>query len=99
MGMPQTAVDRDRRDSRLSRRSARGPLNNTKWGGERSRRDDGAQYRATWCTRSSTGRTCARRHGQELHLELPVEGETEIWEIVNLTADAIPSTCTWSSSS
>ena len=31
--------------------------------------------------------------------ELPKEGETEVWEIVNLTADATPSTCTWCSSS
>ena len=31
--------------------------------------------------------------------EMPKEGDTELWEIVNLTADAHPITPTWCSSS
>jgi FtsP/CotA-like multicopper oxidase with cupredoxin domain len=60
-----------------------GPLeilvNNTKWSGKR---DDGS-IRGDFTPVTVGGVT-------EYYSELPNEGETEVWEIVNLTADAHP---------
>ena len=62
---------------------AGGPLevlvNNTKWDGKRS---DGS-VRADFVAITINGIT-------EYYSELPNEGDTEVWEIVNLTADAHP---------
>ena len=92
MGMPQTAVDPV---TGVTVAYPGGPLevlvNNTKWGGERI---------SGVMTEPSTGDlvyTFEHRPdfaldgtGKNYISELPVEGETEIWEIVNLTADAHP---------
>jgi FtsP/CotA-like multicopper oxidase with cupredoxin domain len=65
-----------------------GPLeilvNNTKWGGERITGVDAGMY-----TFEPVPGSTLDNHGNYL-TELPQEGTTEVWEIVNLTADAHP---------
>jgi FtsP/CotA-like multicopper oxidase with cupredoxin domain len=67
-----------------------GPLeilvNNTKWMGERI---TGVGADGVYTTEPVPGFTPSG-NGDEYVSELPVEGTTEIWEIVNLTADAHP---------
>ncbi len=86
MGMPRTATD-----SVTGNQVAYpgGPLeilvNNTKWDGQRIVGDDGVHYEMepidpNWPTDPA---------GNYLS-EVPLEGTTEIWEIVNTTADAHP---------
>jgi len=88
MGMPQNAINPV---TGLMTAYPGGPLevlvNNTKWNGERINGVDQATGMYTFETRpdftlDSTGKNWIS--------ELPKEGETEVWEIVNLTADAHP---------
>jgi FtsP/CotA-like multicopper oxidase with cupredoxin domain len=66
-----------------------GPLeilvNNTKWSGASAR-----NVRGTDPTPPPWFRGDFVRIGQNWYSELPQEGETELWEIVNLTADSHP---------
>jgi FtsP/CotA-like multicopper oxidase with cupredoxin domain len=68
-----------------------GPLeilvNNTKWHGKQATGVTGGMY--DFATRTDFGSTANLVNGSYAS-ELPTEGETEIWEIVNLTADAHP---------
>lgn len=70
-----------------------GPLeilvNNTKWSGEHITGVDPLTGRFTFGTR--TDFTPVTINGKTAYFsELPKEGETEVWEVVNLTADAHP---------
>ena len=81
MGMPVTAVDPI---TGVLTAYPGGPLeilvNNTKWGGASARNDPMQPgFKGDFV-----------RIGQNFLSELPQEGETEIWEIVNLTADSHP---------
>jgi spore coat protein A len=88
MGMPQTAVDPV---TGLTTAYPGGPLeilvNNTKWGGERITGVD--QNTGMYTMEPIPGFTLGPDQ-KTYYSELPNEGETEIWEIVNLTADAHP---------
>jgi FtsP/CotA-like multicopper oxidase with cupredoxin domain len=90
MGMPQNAVDPV---TGVMTAYPGGPLeilvNNTKWNGERINGvDPDGMYifepRLDFTPRDNGNGTVT------YYSELPQEGETEIWEIVNLTADAHP---------
>ncbi len=81
MAMPMTAIDPV---TGVLTAFPGGPMevlvNNTKWSGENP---------MTMTTR--TDFTPVTVKGKTTHFsEMPVEGETELWEIVNLTADAHP---------
>ena len=86
MGMPQTVIDPV---TGLLTAYPGGPLeilvNNTKWGGERITGVDGSGMYTFEPIPGST----LDNNGNYL-TELPQEGTTEVWEIVNLTADAHP---------
>jgi len=85
MGMPQNAIDPV---TGVMTAYPGGPLeilvNNTKWAGERITGVDAA---GMYTMMPIPGFT---QKGTNWLSELPKEGETEIWEIVNLTADAHP---------
>jgi spore coat protein A len=89
MGMPKTAIDPV---TGVSTVYPGGPLeilvNNTKWAGERIVGVTGDHYDMLpipgFTKRDNSDGTST------YYSELPAEGETEIWEIVNLTADAHP---------
>jgi FtsP/CotA-like multicopper oxidase with cupredoxin domain len=90
MGMPMTAIDPV--TGKLTAYPG-GPLevlvNNTKWGGERITGIDPANNQ--YIMQPILGFTPITVGGDTTYYsELPKEGETEIWEIVNLTADAHP---------
>jgi spore coat protein A, manganese oxidase len=90
MGMPQNAINPV---TGLMTAYPGGPLeilvNNTKWSGERINGVDPATGMYTFESRSDfvpvtiNGKT-------DYYSEVPNEGDTEVWEIVNLTADAHP---------
>jgi spore coat protein A len=86
MGMPQTVVDPV---TGLLTTYPGGPLeilvNNTKWSGERI---TGVDQSGMYTFEPLPGST-PDTNGNYL-TELPQEGNTEVWEIVNLTADAHP---------
>lgn len=92
MAMPQNAIDPV---TGLITAYPGGPLevlvNNTKWNGKRV---NGVMTDPMTGHRMYTFETrpdfTVDGHGKNYLSELPVEGETEIWEIVNLTADAHP---------
>jgi spore coat protein A len=69
-----------------------GPLeilvNNTKWGGERITGVDGSGHFTFEGRADFTPITVGTN--TTYYSELPQEGDTEVWEIVNLTADAHP---------
>lgn len=63
-------------------------LNNTKWSGERITGVDGT---ANYTFEAIPGFTGITAGGNTTYYsELPREGDTEVWEIINLTADAHP---------
>jgi FtsP/CotA-like multicopper oxidase with cupredoxin domain len=88
MGMPQTVIDPV---TGLLTAYPGGPLeilvNNTKWSGDRINGTSGGmftfEHRADFTPVTLNGVT-------NYISELPREGDTEVWEIVNLTADAHP---------
>jgi spore coat protein A len=86
MGMPQNATDPV---TGVMTAYPGGPLeilvNNTKWGGERITGVTAGMYDMQPIPGFTIDGT-----GKNWLSELPNEGETEIWEIVNLTADAHP---------
>jgi spore coat protein A len=88
MGMPQNAIDPV---TGVMTAYPGGPLeilvNNTKWGGERITGVD--QNTGMYMMEPIPGFTLDGT-GKNWLSELPKEGETELWEIVNLTADAHP---------
>ena len=89
MGMP--AIVTDPVTGVLNTAYPGGPLeilvNNTKWSGERVISVSGGHY--TFERRTDfTGITVGTN--TTYYSELPQEGDTEIWEIINLTADAHP---------
>ena len=85
MGMPSTAVDPV---TGVTTAYPGGPLeillNNTKWDGKRI---TGVGTDGMFTTVSIPGYTGLRGYSLS---EVPQEGETEVWEIVNTTADAHP---------
>jgi FtsP/CotA-like multicopper oxidase with cupredoxin domain len=88
MGMPQTVIDPV---TGLLTAYPGGPLeilvNNTKWNGERINGVMGNMF--TFEHRADF--TPITLNGVTTYIsELPREGDTEVWEIVNLTADAHP---------
>ncbi|MCL6622289.1 MAG: multicopper oxidase domain-containing protein [Syntrophobacterales bacterium] len=88
MGMPQTAIDPV---TGVLTAFPGGPLevllNNTKWTGKRVTGSDGHSF----LMEPIPGFTPVTLDGKtDYYSEVPQEGETEIWEIVNLTADAHP---------
>lgn len=87
MGMPQNAIDPV---TGVMTAYPGGPLeilvNNTKWSGERI---TGVDANGMYIMQPIPGFTLDGS-GKNWLSELPKEGETEIWEIVNLTADAHP---------
>jgi FtsP/CotA-like multicopper oxidase with cupredoxin domain len=88
MGMPVTATDPV---TGVLTAFPGGPLeilvNNTKWSGERITGVDGDMF----TMEQIPGFTPVTIGGMtNYYSELPNEGETEVWEIVNLTADAHP---------
>jgi spore coat protein A len=87
MGMPVNAIDPV---TNAMTAYPGGPLeilvNNTKWGGERI---TGVDANGMFTMEPIPGFTLDGT-GKNWLSELPKEGETEIWEIVNLTADAHP---------
>jgi spore coat protein A len=90
MGMPQNAIDPV---TGVLTAYPGGPLeilvNNTKWSGERVNGIDATTGEYTFEHRSDfTGITVGS--DTTYYSELPQEGDTEIWEIINLTADAHP---------
>jgi spore coat protein A len=91
MGMPQNAVDPV---TGLATAYPGGPLeilvNNTKWGGERITGVDNTDPTMPEYTMEPIPGFTLDSTGRNWLSELPNEGETEIWEIVNLTADAHP---------
>ena len=86
MGMPRTAIDPV--TDELTTYEG-GPLeilvNNTKWDGQRITGETGGMYDME----PIPGFTLDQ-HSVNWLSEIPNEGETEIWEIVNTTADAHP---------
>jgi len=88
MGMPQTATDPV---TGLPTAYPGGPLeilvNNTKWNGERINGVDTNTGMYTFETRPDF---TLDGTGKNYISELPNEGDTEVWEIINLTADAHP---------
>jgi spore coat protein A, manganese oxidase len=62
-------------------------VNNTKWNGERINGVDEVSGMYTFETRPDF---TLDAQGRNYLSEMPNEGETEVWEIVNLTADAHP---------
>jgi spore coat protein A len=86
MGMPSAAQDPV---TGVMTNYPGGPLeilvNNTKWGGERITGVNNGMYSMEQIPGFTLDGT-----GKNYLSELPNEGETEIWEIVNLTADAHP---------
>jgi spore coat protein A len=86
MGMPVNAIDPV---TDVATAYPGGPLeilvNNTKWGGERITGVTNGMYDLQPIPGFTLDGT-----GKNWLSELPFEGETEIWEIVNLTADAHP---------
>jgi FtsP/CotA-like multicopper oxidase with cupredoxin domain len=89
MGMAQTAIDPV---TGLITAYPGGPLeilvNNTKWGGERP---TGVGADGQYTMEPVPGFTGVTLNGiTTYYSELPQEGDTEVWEIVNLTADAHP---------
>jgi spore coat protein A, manganese oxidase len=86
MGMPQTVTDPV---SGLRSAYPGGPLeilvNNSKWSGERITGVNDGMY-----TMEPIPGFSVDANGWNYLSELPKEGETEVWEIVNLTADAHP---------
>ena len=88
MGMPVTAPDPV---TGVTIPYPGGPLevlvNNTKWGGERITGID--DVTKMWMKEPIPGFTIDSK-GETWVSELPKEGETEVWEIINLTADAHP---------
>jgi FtsP/CotA-like multicopper oxidase with cupredoxin domain len=87
MGMPQNAIDPV---TGVMTAYPGGPLeilvNNTKWSGERV---TGVDANGMYMMEHVPGFTLDSQ-GKNWLSELPKEGETEVWEIVNLTADAHP---------
>jgi FtsP/CotA-like multicopper oxidase with cupredoxin domain len=87
MGMPQTVIDPV---TGVLTAYPGGPLevlvNNTKWGGERI---TGVDPNTGMYTFEPIPGSTPDASGNYL-TELPQEGENEVWEIVNLTADAHP---------
>jgi spore coat protein A, manganese oxidase len=92
MGMPVTAVDPV---TGVTTAYPGGPLeilvNNTKWNGERINgvMTDPMSGHSMYTFESRPDFTLDGT-GKNYISELPKEGETEVWEIVNLTADAHP---------
>jgi FtsP/CotA-like multicopper oxidase with cupredoxin domain len=91
MGMPKTVQDPVTGAPNTAYPG--GPLeilvNNTKWGGERITGVDAST--GMYTMESIPGFTEKTVNGvTTCYSELPKEGETEVWEIVNLTADAHP---------
>jgi FtsP/CotA-like multicopper oxidase with cupredoxin domain len=88
MGMPVNAIDPV---TGVMTAYPGGPLevlvNNTKWGGERI---TGVDANTGMYTMEPIQGFTLGPDGKTYYSELPKEGETEIWEIVNLTADAHP---------
>lgn len=86
MGMAQNALDPV---TGVMTAYPGGPLeilvNNTKWGGERITGVMDGMY-----TMEPIPGFTADESGKNYLSELPQEGKTEVWEIVNLTADAHP---------
>ena len=87
MGMPMNAIDPV---TGLMTAYPGGPLeilvNNTKWNGERVKGVDATNH---YIMESRPDFTPIINGGKTTYYsELPNEGETEVWEIVNLTADA-----------
>lgn len=86
MGMPMNAIDPV---TNLLTAYPGGPLeilvNNTKWSGERITGVANGMY-----TMQPIPGFTLDGAGVNYLSELPIEGETEVWEIVNLTADAHP---------
>jgi hypothetical protein len=101
MGMPVTAVDPV---TNVSTVYPGGPLeilvNNTKWEGKQIVGEaidpETGMLKYTYEPRADF---TLDQQGVNYLSEIPVEGTTETWEIVNLTADAHASTPTWRSSS
>jgi spore coat protein A len=91
MGMPQTAVDPV--TGALTAYPG-GPLeilvNNTKWTGERINGVDNSDPNMPMYTFESRSDFTLDGTGRNWISETPDEGTTEVWEIVNLTADAHP---------
>ena len=91
MGMPQLATDPV--TGALNTPYPGGPLeilvNNTKWGGQRITGVDDLTGEFTF--QPVPGFTGVTLNGDTTYYsELPREGDTEIWEIINITADAHP---------
>ena len=92
MGMPQAAINPV---TGVLTNYPGGPLeilvNNTKWGGERITGVDNILSPTHYTMEPIPGFTAVSLNGNiTYYSETPNEGETEIWEIVNLTADAHP---------
>ena len=94
MGMPQNAIDPV---TGVMTAYPGGPLeilvNNTKWGGERIVGVDNTDPMMPMYMMEPIPGFTPRDNGNgtfTYYSEVPNEGETEIWEIVNLTADAHP---------
>lgn len=89
MGMPMNAIDPV---TGVLTAYPGGPLeilvNNTKWSGERITGVTGGAM-SMYTMQPIPGFTLDG-FGANYLSELPIEGETEVWEIVNLTADAHP---------
>jgi FtsP/CotA-like multicopper oxidase with cupredoxin domain len=90
MGMPVTAVDPV---TGILTPYPGGPLeilvNNTKWSGERITGVDTTTGMAMYTMAPIPGFTLDGA-GKNWVSELPQEGDTEVWEVINLTADAHP---------
>ena len=91
MGMPQNAVDPV---TGVMTAYPGGPLeilvNNTKWGGKRIIGVDNTDPAMHMYIMEPIPGFTIDGSGKNYLSELPNEGETEVWEIVNLTADAHP---------
>jgi FtsP/CotA-like multicopper oxidase with cupredoxin domain len=91
MGMPQNAIDPV---TGVMTAYPGGPLeilvNNTKWGGERIVGVDNANPMMPMYMMEPIPGFTLDGTGHNYISELPNEGETEVWEIVNITADAHP---------
>ena len=91
MGMPQNAIDPV---TGLTVAYPGGPLeilvNNTKWSGERITGVDNSNPMMPMYTFEPIPGFTLDQLGKNYLSELPQEGTTEVWEIINLTADAHP---------
>lgn len=91
MGMPVNAIDPV---TGIMTAYPGGPLeilvNNTKWGGERVVGVDNTDPAMPMYMMQPIPGFTLDATGRNYISELPKEGETEVWEIVNLTADAHP---------